>query len=182
MEAQQCVKLTGTNSSIGLIILIARAHHASGAMADLSSRMVAALPLTSGRGAQPCATLGSSPRAGSPAGLAEPSVPERRHGKSTKSSFSKTCASPTWWLQRGGCTRSHSEHGRETPQRRWYFVSRRGRVGRCQVCKTHVNASLHPKRTRNSGTPPGKPFGEAPCHDNALAGKNLQVTRGGAAR
>jgi hypothetical protein len=39
----------------------------------------------------------------------------------------------TWWLLRGGCTRSHSELGRETPQRRWYSVSRRGRVGRCQV-------------------------------------------------
>ena len=48
----------------------------------------------------------------------------------------KCCASPTWWSLRGGCTRSHSEHGRETPLRQWYFVSRRGRVGRCQVCKT----------------------------------------------
>ncbi len=46
------------------------------------------------------------------------------------------CVLPTWWLSRGGCTRSLSEHGRETPQRQWYFVSRRGRVGRCQVCKT----------------------------------------------
>lgn len=52
----------------------------------------------------------------------------------SKSSFS-FCPLPTWWLLRGGCTRSHSEHGRETPQRRWYFVLRRGRVGRCQVCK-----------------------------------------------
>ena len=41
----------------------------------------------------------------------------------------------TWWFWRGGCTRSHSELGRETPQRRWYSVLRRGRVGRCQVCK-----------------------------------------------
>jgi hypothetical protein len=40
---------------------------------------------------------------------------------------------------RGGRTRSHSEHGRETPQRRWYSVSRRGRVGRCQVCKAQAN-------------------------------------------
>lgn len=46
------------------------------------------------------------------------------------------CVLPTWWLLRGGCTRSHSEHGRETPQRQWYSVLRRGRVGRCQVCKT----------------------------------------------
>ena len=47
----------------------------------------------------------------------------------------KLCPLPTWWFWRGGCTRSHSEPGRETPQRRWYFVSRRGRVGRRQVCK-----------------------------------------------
>ena len=46
------------------------------------------------------------------------------------------CVLPTWWLLRGGCTRSHSEHGRETPQRQWYSVLRRGRVGRCRVCKT----------------------------------------------
>lgn len=34
------------------------------------------------------------------------------------------------WLSRGCHTRSHPEHGRETPQRPWYCVSRRGRVGR----------------------------------------------------
>ena len=51
------------------------------------------------------------------------------------------CVLPTWWLSRGGRTRSHSEHGRETPQRQWYFVSRRGRVGRCQVCKTQQTSS-----------------------------------------
>ena len=42
-----------------------------------------------------------------------------------------------WWLQRGGNTRSHSELGREDPQRRWYCVSRRGRVGRCQALQAH---------------------------------------------
>jgi len=53
----------------------------------------------------------------------------------------KCCTLPTWWLWRGGCTRSHSEHGRETPLRQWYFVLRRGRVGRCQVCKAqHLNS------------------------------------------
>ena len=39
----------------------------------------------------------------------------------------------TWWLWRGACTRSHPELGRENPQRPWYCVSRRGRVGRRQV-------------------------------------------------
>ena len=52
-------------------------------------------------------------------------------------------ASPTWWSWRGRYTRSHPELGREIPQRRWYFVSRRGRVGRRQVgqartLKTHA--------------------------------------------
>ena len=36
-------------------------------------------------------------------------------------------------------TRSHSEHGREMPQRQWYFVLRHGRVGRCQVCQMQQN-------------------------------------------
>ena len=58
----------------------------------------------------------------------------------------KCCASLTWWSLRGGCTRSHSEHGRETPLRQWYFVSRRGRVGRCQVCKTQQK--IFSKRNR----------------------------------
>jgi hypothetical protein len=61
------------------------------------------------------------------------------------------CALPTWWSWRGGCTRSHSEHGRETPQRRWYFVSRRGRVGRCQVCKSqHPLISSQPYENWNT--------------------------------
>ena len=33
----------------------------------------------------------------------------------------------------GQYTRSHPELGRENPQRQWYYVSRRGRVGRRQV-------------------------------------------------
>ena len=59
-----------------------------------------------------------------------------------------SCLLPTWWFWRGGCTRSHSEHGRETPQRRWYFVSRRGRVGRCQVCQMHECKNLLDTKTR----------------------------------
>jgi hypothetical protein len=86
VEAQQCVKLTGTNSSIGLIILILHVHFWMTA---------------------------------------------RRHQL-----LEITCTLPTWWLWRSGCTRSHSELGRETLQRQWYFVLRRGRVGRCQVCQS----------------------------------------------
>ena len=59
-----------------------------------------------------------------------------------KTPASQLCSSPTWWLWRSGCTRSHSELGRETLQRQWYFVSRRGRVGRCQVCQAHKQKHL----------------------------------------
>ena len=43
------------------------------------------------------------------------------------------CPSMTWWSWREVNTRSHPELGRENSQRRWYSVSRRGRVGRRQV-------------------------------------------------
>ena len=69
------------------------------------------------------------------------------------------CALPTWWSWRGGCTRSHSEHGRETPQRRWYFVLRRGRVGRCQVCKAQQNLLTYENwNTHGSLSRPVLPF------------------------
>ena len=45
------------------------------------------------------------------------------------------CSSPAWWLWRGVQTRSHLELGRKSLQRQWYFVLRRGRVGRCQACE-----------------------------------------------
>ena len=61
------------------------------------------------------------------------------------------CLLLTWWLLRGGCTRSLSEHGRETPLRQWYFVSRRGRVGRCQVYKMQLVLLLIHIPLRNDG-------------------------------
>ena len=80
------------------------------------------------------------------------------------SSLSPHTFSLTWWLWRGGCTRSHSELGRETPQRRWYSVSRRGRVGRRQVCKKvsgkfETVSSLH----RYAITPALHPHGGRWC-------------------
>ena len=47
------------------------------------------------------------------------------------------CAQMTRWLWRRCPTRSHSELGRESLQRRWYFVLRHGRVGRCLVFWLH---------------------------------------------
>ena len=43
----------------------------------------------------------------------------------------------TRWLWRRCPTRPHSELGRESLQRRWYFVLRHGRVGRCLVFQLH---------------------------------------------
>jgi hypothetical protein len=57
----------------------------------------------------------------------------------------------TWWLWRGARTRSHPELGRENPQRPWYCVSRRGRVGRCQV----LQPIPHPGQARGLPTNAG---------------------------
>src|SRR5215212_6813635 len=50
------------------------------------------------------------------------------------------CFSPAWWLWRSVYTRSHLELGRKSLQRQWYFVLRRGRVGRCQACERQRKA------------------------------------------
>ncbi len=58
------------------------------------------------------------------------------------------CASMVWWLQRGAHTRSHPELGRENPQRRWYCVLRRGRVGRRQTFQAQGQRSGAKVRAR----------------------------------
>jgi hypothetical protein len=59
-------------------------------------------------------------------------------------------------------TRSHPELGRENPQRQWYCVLRRGRVGRRQVFPTEatpkpVPQSLSTGRTTEDGKPRATP-------------------------
>ena len=105
VEAQQCVKLTGTNSSIGFIALIIPVHPNKDEQ-DTTSRS-------------------------GPQSRQRPFVTAQLSNKENRALA----------LRRPGghggekCTRSHPELGRETPQRQWYSVSRRGRVGRCQACK-----------------------------------------------
>jgi hypothetical protein len=77
VEVRQRMKLTGTNRSIGLIVLIICAHR----------------------------------------GLAMVGKPGACPGTKDNSFSFFACVSPTWWLWRSGCTRSHSELGRETLQR-----------------------------------------------------------------
>jgi hypothetical protein len=89
------------------------------------------------------------------------------------------CVLPTWWLLRGGCTRSLSEHGRETPLRQWYFVLRRGRVGRCQVCKTqhkakHLLNTLLGKAETNPAAQK-RPFSVPKLQKGTVTGRNPDV-------
>jgi hypothetical protein len=97
----------------------------------------------------------------------------------------QSCALPTWWFWRGGRTRSHSEHGRETPQRRWYCVLRRGRVGRCQVCKTQDKQTEHllsqaGQTRRDFASQNSRDFGSQNSDEILLC--KTRITRGGAAR
>ena len=142
VEVRQRMKLTGTNSSIGLIVPIASAHlrlnakHSCGMSVQkrVQINKIQLLKLSMQKHEQQASVWAAdvpferqARRKGISAQkeqLVSPCVP---HGLTS-------CALPTWWLWRGGCTRSLSEHGRETPLRPWYFVLRRGRVGRCQVC------------------------------------------------
>ena len=80
MEAQQCVKLTGTNSSIGLIILITCAHRDSDGWFVLTDERGFAAILRTGRriGADGQSALRASP--GRP-GLRKPGGKDEGHGK-----------------------------------------------------------------------------------------------------
>ena len=53
-------------------------------------------------------------------------------------------------------TRSHPELGREIPQRQWYCVLRRGRVGRRQVFKTEPKSNPHKTHSSSQRTESGK--------------------------
>src|SRR3546814_7679756 len=54
----------------------------------------------------------------------------------------------------GSNTRSHPELGRENPQRRWYCVLRRGRVGRRQVFQARKkNSARENSQERHKTTP-----------------------------
>ena len=143
VEAQQCVKLTGTNRSIGLI-----SHHTY----EMRTTMIKPAKLTqrfdcimslgaAGDGAVAFRRLG---------GYSEGATPDPIPNSAVKD-----------------------------PQRRWYCVLRRGRVGRRQVFKrgwpksdaiTSDETNIHddPVPTRSS-TVPGP-------------GRNIPLTRGGAVR
>ncbi len=141
VEERQRLKLTGTNSSIGLIVLIPYAHR--GAIRRIVAGNTMIWPaLTHERPLRAYAPRGRRKTGDAQSRLRSLKASKRKSRKAQSKPASHSCVSPTWWLWRSGCTRSHSELGRETLQRQWYFVSRRGRVGRCQVCKAHKQSHL----------------------------------------
>ena len=113
MDAQQCVKLTGTNRSIGLLPLQLCPDRPASAKTNLAPVRLAQ-PHHKHASHTPRRTTQNTPWTKHTRGLGRPGGSGEGHN-----------------------TRSHPELGRENPQRRWYCVSRRGRVGRRQVCQTH---------------------------------------------
>ena len=109
VEERQRLKLTGTNSSIGLIVLIPYAHRET-RWSDQRSRMSGPYGPMLREGAGKPATRSRA------CGL-RPKANRKRRRLGTKTASRTTCVLPTWWLWRSGCTRSHSELGRETLQR-----------------------------------------------------------------
>ena len=117
VEAQQCVQLTGTNRSIGLIALINQCPRSQGDRALHSF---------------------------SEGGQTKHDI-KRPVQHSLRNPI---CPSPAWWLLQGGQTRSHPELGRQTPSRQWYYVSRPGRVGRCQACQGQIECLFTTNKTK----------------------------------
>ena len=111
MKAQQCVKLTGTNHSIELDRSHCRCPNTTTAPAVVTTKKTR-------DGSRRCLWHR--------AGRALVTIAARSHGVAQRSL-------PAWWLLRSDKTRSHPELGRQTLKRPWYYVSRRGRVGRRQA-------------------------------------------------
>ena len=134
VEERQRLKLTGTNSSIGLIVLIPYAHLTR-------SDGLFSLTLVPPCGRRYVGAVHQRRRSVDLAKLRFERRQDQKNCKGTKKTSEQpreapdssaadvslcffaqkasrtTCVLPTWWLWRSGCTRSHSELGRETLQR-----------------------------------------------------------------
>ena len=122
VEAQQCVKLTGTNSSIGLIPsrkTIARSGNAR--LRNTISTCVQNTYRSAAITYAPISRLTGDTGAG---------MHESNHAPCP---FVFCVHRRSGGHSEGPNTRSHPELGRENPPRRWYCVLRRGRVGRRQA-------------------------------------------------
>ena len=133
VDAQQCVKLTGPNRSIGSILLRSQEQRKQNS-SSTAAKTAAMTQRQDVRRHLPHTDL----TRGAPFALCKM---QRAVGDRASPGLARAFR----WLgghSEGQHTRSHPELGRENPQRQWYCVSRRGRVGRCQAFQTQ---------------PPGKP-------------------------
>src|SRR4029077_8309900 len=78
----------------------------------------------------------------------------------------------------GANTRSHPELGRENPQRQWYCVLRRGRVGRRQALQGPED---RPRRTEDGNLPPHPPHSRTHSLPHLSSIVHPPLPRGGAA-
>ena len=169
VEVQQCTELTSTNRSIGLIAFASQDANELRRLQSQASQM----------------KISSRNEA---VGARSPAV------RSTLMAGGRMPGTlPAWLRWSGGygegfSTRSHPELGRESPQRRWYYVLRRGRVGRRQASQaTHSDTPPTPVFS----DPPLTRGGRAPSKGRSpkrrtkeRAGRSVRrrLTRGGAAR
>jgi hypothetical protein len=126
VEVRQRMKLTGTNSSIGL----QRAASAAGATVMCSDHPDASAPR-----APPWLPRHAGGHRHRERHVFPKTYPEDSRNGCGPGRRGGARSSPAWWPLRGGPTRSHPELGSENPQRRWYCTLRCGRVGRCQACQ-----------------------------------------------
>lgn len=134
VEVRQRMKLTGTNSSIGLIVLIPNAHltksdvlfsltlvppcgrrYVGAAHQRRRSVDLAKLRFERRQDRKNC--KGTTKTSEQPREAPNRTLFATLYGLFAQKLLDKTCVLPTWWLWRSGCTRSHSELGRETLQR-----------------------------------------------------------------
>lgn len=113
---------------------------------------------------------------GGAAGQGAASVKQRALGRRPEPQQPRASA-PTWWSERDGPTRLHSEPGRETSQRPGYCPPKGGRAGRRQVWaeahRAHVGrspaqAAEGDSRT-NTGSSRARPASRTKRHDALCA-------------
>ena len=146
VEAWQHVKLSHTNRSIGLII--PPKPPCSG------KPQTKGPPNKRGKPKQ----RGQRPKTRNPGSYPETSK-QRRKTPKQQTKNTNTRPNPIGLGRPGGHgegpnTRSHPELGRENPQRQWYCVSRRGRVGRRQVFQARNQNTRTLKTTQNKNPKP----------------------------
>ena len=151
VEAGQPAQLTGTNRSIGFSAAPSGKNH--------DRWHGSAIEATGEASASPRAQGGSPPRQETRTQFASGhEIPGSCPGISFAQRLAALAGASGGLGRPGGHsegqnTRSHPELGRENPQRRWYCVLRRGRVGRRQA-RQNRRATPNPRNWRRDSSIP----------------------------